>query len=284
MDTWEPSDTWCRIFMKEQLNFTYRRATTEKTADDITEKQKILWDQLLERLALDLAEGVIPSLMIGSDEFGINFFPVCKYTYALKGAKEVSIKHLQNKAQYTGNIAHSAKGDLVTFQVVYDGKTSNSLPDLSLRNTVPNWTFGFSSNHWSNLQEKKRLIQKFWSYRLELLDKLVKDGLISATASSNAPMVVLLDCWSVNTSMDFKEWILSEYKGLIRIRYIPAGLTGKCQINDTYFHAPYKHWVVKEAENWYSELYLRLLNRFESKEISEEDFKNLLTKAMGKKI
>ena len=42
-------------------------------------------------------------------------------------------------------------------------------------------------------------------------------------------MVILLDCWSVNTSREFRAWIEEKYP-YMRLRFIPAGLTGKFQI------------------------------------------------------
>ncbi len=68
---------------------TLRRVTTSHGKRDITEKQNILWDHLLERLALDLQEGALPCLMLGSDEFGQHFFPHNDYTYDFKGSKDI---------------------------------------------------------------------------------------------------------------------------------------------------------------------------------------------------
>ena len=75
-------------------------------------------------------------------------------------------------------------------------------------------------------------------------------------------MVLLLDCWSVNLSADFQKWVAESYP-FIRLRCIPAGVTGKVQINDTYFHGPFKKWVRKQAEDWYLSQLQKLMLRTE---------------------
>jgi len=65
-------------------------------------------------------------------------------------------------------------------------------------------------------------------------------------------MVILLDCWNINTSKEFRAWVSDTYP-CIRLRYIPAGMTGKAQINDTMLHAPFKVYVRRLCERWYED-------------------------------
>lgn len=257
-------------------------STAEKTTNK--EKQDELFQNLLEKLSLDLASGVLPSLIIGSDEFGIHYFPSNDYTYDYVGSKHVTMIVGDDKRQYTGNIIHAANGALVGFQVVYGGKSDRSLPSENIRNQydTSDWIFGFSDNHWSNIDEKKKLIDYIWQYRTKVLDKLVSEGNISKSAANTAPVVVLLDCWSVNTSKDFRKWLANNYP-LIRLRFIPAGMTGKCQINDTFFHSPYKKWVRIQVEDWYSSKFIELTKQLEENSINQETFNISMNDLMGLK-
>ena len=63
----------------------------------------------------------------------------------------------------------------------------------------------------------------------------MESGAISQSNALRAPMVVLFnDCWSLNLSEEFRNWVEATYP-FIRLRFIPASVK-----NDTYFHTPYK--------------------------------------------
>eukprot|EP01038_Epipyxis_sp_PR26KG_P012774 gene12774-17126_t len=220
-EDWTPSDSWCYWFMKNKMNLRIRIIT--------------------DTLALDVMEGVRPDMIIGSDEFGQHFFPVNKRTWETNGAKHVESTIWDDKRQYTGNIIHNASGELLTLQLIFGGKSQRSLPTISPE-IQKDWIVSYSKNHWSNLKEKKALIDWIAKWRDERVDELIRKREIPASCRKNLPMVILLDCWSVNTSKEFKDWIKETYP-YMKVRYIPAGLTGKFQINDTYFHGPYKQWV-----------------------------------------
>ena len=81
-------------------------------------------------------------------------------------------------------------------------------------------------------------------------------------------------------SKDFRNWVKTEYP-FIRLRYIPAGLTGKFQINDTYFHGPYKKWVRSEAENWYQNKFGNMMQRLDEGNLTTELLEDEVKKLMG---
>lgn len=91
-------------------------------------------------------------------------------------------------------------------QAVYGGKTELSLPCLAQRNrdeVKQRWISGYSSNHWSNIVEKKRavdwIVQNYPKNKLETLyGQAPTEGLLQAIA-----LVLLPDCWSVNTNVEF---------------------------------------------------------------------------------
>lgn len=125
------------------------------------------------------------------------------------------------------------------------------------------WTFGVSHNHWSNEQEKKNLIKR-------VIKEWVQAGAMTEENAKNIPLVLLLDCRNVNLKASLREWVKQEYP-FIRLRFIPAGLTGKVQNNDTYFHAPFKMWVAHLSHVWYNEHLLRLLKSLEDGAITQGD-------------
>ena len=93
------------------------------------------------------------------------------------------------------------------------------------------------------------------SYILQVIDRYIREGKIQGVqqqqqAKKHAKLVLLLDCWPVNVSKEFREWVAATYS-FILLRYIPAGLTGGWQINDAYLHRPLKLSVRVSAEDWY---------------------------------
>ena len=136
----------------------------------MTQKQTALLDMLLDTLAVDLAEGVLPELIVGSDEYGQYLFPQSEYAWDATGAVEVLVDIHDDKRQFTGNILHNAKGDLIGWHGIYQGTTGRVLPSLEARSIAGAQSFLFSktANHWSNLTEKKRLVDYLVKYRMKV--------------------------------------------------------------------------------------------------------------------
>ena len=67
----------------------------------------------------------------------------------------------------------------------------------------------------------------------------------------------------------------------MRLRFIPAGLTGKFQINDTYFHGSYKQWIRSEAEQWYQVQFKALIARLDTGGLTLENMDDEIKKLMG---
>ena len=278
---WEPSYSWCLWFLNTILGMSYRRVTGKLTSLVSTDKQILLWNMLLDTLALDIAiRKVLPSLIIGSDEFGLNFFPQNEMAWSHRGASGVLVDVYGEMRQYTANISHTAMGVLGPFQIIFPGKTVRSLPETVKADSqyylpaTKGWVCGTTENHWSNLSEKKKLINAFARYRREILDGFVRVGAMTQLESETMPMVALLDCWPVNLSAEFRSWV-AETHPYILLRYIPAGGTGTWQINDTFFHGPYKTWIRQQAEEWYNIEMGKILAKYNASKViqdgSEED-------------
>ena len=143
---------------------------------------------------------------------------------------------MDDKRQYSGNIVHNAMGNILFSYFVYGGKTEKSLPPVDLRLKFPNMVFGVSPNHWFNLEHKERLVKEFVSKtNVALQSALNSRGSTQALVTKMVEaqhMILILDCWSVNLSEEFRLWVAKEHPKL-HICYIPANCTGLYQINDT---------------------------------------------------
>jgi hypothetical protein len=56
----------------------------------------------------------------------------------------------------------------------------------------------------------------------------------------------------VNTSQAFREGVQKLGGGRIEIMYVPAGGTGRYQVNDTHMHKPMKWHAQVAAGRWYA--------------------------------
>ena len=150
-NTWTPSNQWCYYFIVNVCGWTLRRINSKGRIDrPMNDKQSMLLNNLMDTLALDLADGVSPQLMMASDEFGINLFPQGDYTYNDKGCQHVLMDVMDDKRAITGNIIHSASGALVTYHLIFQGSTERSLPSRETRAAIEtkfNVTWGYSNNH-----------------------------------------------------------------------------------------------------------------------------------------
>lgn len=197
-----------------------------------------------------------------------------------------------DKRQFTGNIVHNALGQICLWHGIYQGfllsylaahtligKTKASWPSESARARpgAENFLYGCTKNHWSNATEKKKLLDRMVEYRSSVIERLIVQGRIPIALQEGArngdlfPMVVLLDCWPVNLSKEIKDYIHDKYRKFMRVRFIPAGLTGGWQINDSYLHSPLKANLKKEAELWYEEHTSNLLRQFDLGEITIDE-------------
>lgn len=107
-------------------------------------------------------------------------------------------------------------------------------------------------------------------FRLQVIEREVCAAQ-RESARASLPMVVLLDCWPVNLSEEIRKYVHDTYP-FMRLRFIPAGLTGGYQINDSYLHGPLKSNLRSLAEAWYAETTVELMKLLDNKEITEKEF------------
>ena len=75
----------------------------------------------------------------------------------LKGSRRVEIVGISDKCQITAVICGSMSGDLLPFQLIYQGKTKTCLPQYEFPD---DWHITCTSNHWSNKGKAIEYIEK----------------------------------------------------------------------------------------------------------------------------
>ena len=112
---------------------------------------------LLHIRAVVEMEEIPPQLVFNWDQTGISVVPGSAWTMDLKGSKRVEIVGIDDKGQFTAVFCGSLDGDILPLQVIYQGKTTASLPHF---NFPSNWHVTCTANHWSNEEKMKEYVTK----------------------------------------------------------------------------------------------------------------------------
>ena len=87
----------------------------------------------------------------------------------------------------------------------------------------------------------------------------------------------------VNLSSEFRNAAEKLSNCRMELMFVPAGATGRYQVNDTHLHKPLKDYARKLASLWYATR-MKALNEMRSKEtssISAEDCQSRVSKLMS---
>ena len=93
-EPWTPNPDWGRDFLHKHMTKTPRRPTTKVASSAAIGRMEELRVKLIECLTLDTLTGVVPALIVSSDETGISFMPGQTLAWADLGAKHVEGKSL----------------------------------------------------------------------------------------------------------------------------------------------------------------------------------------------
>jgi hypothetical protein len=143
---------------------------------------------------------------------------------------------VDDKRQITVAASSAANGQILPFQVIFQGLTPKTLPPMNEGRhscEATGWNLSYSSNHWSTLQTCKEFVDKILSsYRIAQIEEL--------NLPTNQEMIWLIDCWSVHISKEFRAWIKKNYPQ-IHLLFIPANCTSVHQPADVILQRPFKH-------------------------------------------
>lgn len=144
---------------------------------------------------------------------------------------------------------------LCTMQVIYQGKTTGSLPDHSCRrgSRWSGWDWCYTENHWSNLECMKSLVQKIVvPYAKRTIERL---GL-----PANQKIIWIIDAWSVHKSVAFRDYMHTNHPYILLL-FIPPNCTSKLQPQDVSVQKPFKSAVTAAFRYWQQERYTETLQK-----------------------
>lgn len=153
------------------------------------------FDELKEQFLNDICtvaimEDIPDELILNWDHTAISIVPVSSWTMNQKGEKRVEIVGLDDKWWITAVLCGAISGEILPFQLIYQGKTSVCLPKVK---PPKDWLLSFTPNYWSNEEKTEENIHSVFLPYLE--KKRAELGL-----SNTFPAVVLFDAFKDQTT------------------------------------------------------------------------------------
>ena len=96
-------------------------------------------------------------LIINLDQTRLSYMSPGKYTFNLKGAKNLSIKDADNKRQITATFVVSATGNFLPIQLVYTGKTKICFPNVEFPRS---FHVMYTEKYWPNQLKATEHLEK----------------------------------------------------------------------------------------------------------------------------
>ena len=137
-------------------------------------------------------------------------------------------------------------------QLIFKGQDTNkkqqkAVPTFKagsvMERRLRGWHLTQTRNHWSSLASMQDFVAKSikpWvrakARELELREE-------------HTHCILLIDCWSVHTSEEFRQWMRTEYPNH-HLTFVPAGCTSKAQPADVILQRPIKTGIVNAFNTW----------------------------------
>ena len=234
---------YAQRFALQKMNWRWRRTTTGTKLPEDWEKQG---KTMLKRVAVHIAaiknsstlsaeRPFHASLLINFDQTGVHLVPKSKYTYADATSSSVQGTGEDDRRQITAVIASSANGDMLPLQLIFQGKTPRCEAQHTSSTDAEKFSFTHSENHWSNQETMQEYIQ-------QIIEPYIQRMIIKHALPANSEAILLIDCWSVHTSDEFKLYMKENHKN-IRLVYIPPCCTSMLQVADTHLNFPFKRGI-----------------------------------------
>ena len=138
----------CAYSLLRRMGFVKRKATT-KTRTALTQEEfAAVKKRYLQQIKKAIKDGKIPpEHVINWDQTGVNVVPSSQWTQEERGSTRVEIARAGDKQQITVTLAGTLSGELLPFQILYEGKTERCHPLTQFPDRFDIW---HTPNHWAN--------------------------------------------------------------------------------------------------------------------------------------
>ena len=117
------------------------------------------------------------------------------WTYETVGSSDVAIVGAEDKRQITACVAASLRGDLLPLQLIFQGKTTRSLPLATAASTAARVDITHSANHWSTQIQSGAVTGIAELLKMAAIKPLVLQWCVDSWNSLRERKQLILDGW-----------------------------------------------------------------------------------------
>lgn len=167
--------------------------------------------------------------------------PATHYTYSTKGEINTSIQSLDDKRQVTAVMAVTFNGEFLPLQLLFGGQDTNrnvkksvpNIEDPAVLAKISDYHLTQTKSHWSTLDCMKDYIRSI------IVPFVTKKARLHNLQTENPHKILVLDCWKVQKSKDFLDWMQENYPHFY-LAFVPARCTGELQPCDVLIQRTFK--------------------------------------------
>ena len=179
------ASTWAQSLFR-RMGFSRRRKTSAKVEIPAAARKEIEYLFLHEIVSKVEKYSIPDSLIINFDQTPLKIIQCSNQTMAKKNSKNVSIVGSSDKRSITGTFSVTFSGVFLPMQLIYKGKTTQSLP----RYRFPEgFSLSVNEKHFSNSIESVKLLK-------EIIIPYVKKERESKGLSENQKALVIMDVFT----------------------------------------------------------------------------------------
>ena len=240
-----PGKDWAKSLLS-RMGFVKRKATTKaKVSVKDFEARKTTF--LNDVFTTVIMEDILQERIVNWDHTALHYVPVSLWNMEKKGSTRVPIAGIDDKRQVTTVLACSMTGEFLPPQVIYQGKSTCSLPSYKL---PADWDVTYTPKHWANEETSLQYLQKIILPFIE--QKREELGL-----SASHPVLVLFDHFKGQTTEQCLKFLEGHH---IHHVLIPENCTDRLQPLDVAVNKPVKDFMKGKFQKWYAEQFASQLN------------------------
>lgn len=150
------SSSWAQSLFR-RMNYVKRRKTSSKVDIPEAARKEIEYIFLYEITLRVEKYNIPPSLVINLDQTPLKLVQCGSNTLTKKNSSNVTIAGSADKRSITGTFSITLSGDFLNVQLIYGGKTNQSLP----RYKFPDgFSLSVNEKHFSNSNESIKLLKE----------------------------------------------------------------------------------------------------------------------------
>lgn len=232
------SRAWAQSLFR-RMGFTKRRATTGKIKippGAQEEAELKFMHQLVNQIE---KYNIPPSLIINFDQTPSKYVPVAPTTMAKKGSSTVPISGVHDKRSITATFAITLSGIFLPMQLIYSGKTNQSLPKIEFPKT---FSLSVNEKHYSNEHESLKLLS-------EIIIPYIEKERENLGLPETQKALLIFDVFRGQTTQRFTEYLDSSN---ICVTKVPPNMTHLYQPLDLTVNKFAKDFMKKKFSEWFT--------------------------------